>query len=258
MNLLSVDMRWYSGSAVNARMNEYLVIIDAFRATSMIATLLHLGVKRIIPVASVEEALSLKAKNPDYLLVGEDRGARPEGFSFGNSPSLVYEQRERMDFSGKTVVHRSSAGTQALVNSLRIKKEQQARYTIFCSSLLNFRAVARHIASLNAGKDERLTLLCSGYVDKIYALEDELAAGALASALKDMIDIKMSEIATAAYLSFRGLSGEDIVSILRNTRSGAKIIEVGEEQDIPFCCQMNLFDVVPVIEGETVVNARAQ
>lgn len=252
--MLSVDLKWYSGSAVNARMNEYLVIVDTFRATSMIATLLSLGVRRIIPVAGVEEALSIKSKNPDFVLVGEERGARPEGFTFGNSPSTVFANG-RAELEGKTVVHRSSAGTQALVNAWRIKKEQQARYTIYCASLLNVGAVASYIAKRNQGRDERLTVLCSGYVDKIYALEDEVAGGALISALKSIVPLKMNEVAASAYLSFRGSQGEDILEILRNTRSGAKIIEVGEEADIEFCSRLNIFDAVPVMEDAAVVPA---
>ncbi len=252
-------MKWYSGSAIVSRMSDYLVIVDAFRATSMIPTLLHMGVSKIIPVALVEEALQLKEKNPQYIIVGEERGKMPPGFALGNSPSRLFTNEGGIEFGGRTVVHRSSAGTQAISRAVRVKKEQNARYTVFTSSFLNSKAVALHIGGLNGGKDERLTILCSGYVDKIYALEDELAAGALIAELAAAgSQLKLSEVAASAYLSFRGVRQDDFVQMLRNTKSAAKIIEVGDEQDLEFCTRLNQFDVVPTVMEGTVVSAGSQ
>lgn len=249
-------MKWYSGSAIISRMSEYLVIVDTFRATSIIPTLLHKGTSKIIPVALVDEALALKEKNPDYIIIGEERGKMPPGFSLGNSPTKVFDNAPGIEFGGKTVVHRSSAGTQAISKAVKVKKEQNARYQIFTSSFLNSRAVASFLNGLNGGKDERLTILCSGYVDKIYALEDELGAGALISELASLgSNFKLSEVAASAYLSFRGIREEDFVPMLRNTKSGAKIVEVGDEPDIEFCSRMNQFEVVPTVRDGSVVNA---
>ncbi len=253
---LNVDLKWYSGSAIVSRMSEYLVIVDAFRATSIIPTLLDKGVARIIPVALVEEALQMKEKNPEYIAVGEDRGKMPPGFAFGNSPSRIFTNAENVDFNGKTVIHRSSAGTQAISKALKVKEEQNAKYTIFTSSFLNAGAVARFIAVMNGGRDERLSVLCSGYVDKIYALEDELGGGALINEIVATgASVKMSEAAASAYLSFRGVRDEDFVQMLRSTKSAAKIIEVGDEPDIEFCSRLNRFEVVPTVRDGAIVNA---
>lgn len=250
---LTIDLKWYSGSAIVSRMSEYLAIVDTFRATSIIPTLLERGAERILPVALVEEALQLREKHPDYLLVGEDRGRMPQGFSFGNSPSTVYTSLPPGGLAGRTIVHRSSAGTQAISRAVKVKKEQNARYTIFTSSLLNAAAVGRRIAGLNGGKDERLTILCSGYLDKIYALEDEIGAGALIEGIVAAgSQVKLSEVASAAYLACRG-AGEEMASMLRPTKSAVKIIEVGDEPDIEFCCRRNLFDIVPVVRDGAVV-----
>ncbi len=208
-------------------------------------------------MALVEEALELKERHPDYIVVGEDRGRMPPGFSFGNSPTKIYENSSGVDFSGRTVVHRSSAGTQAISKAVRVKKEQNARYTIFTSSFLNAKAVGFYITARNAGRDERLTIVASGYVDKIYALEDELGAGAL---INEIVlagcQTKLSEVAASAYLSFRGVRKEDFLPMLRNTKSAAKIIEVGDEPDLEFCTRLNLFDAVPTVRDGIVVEAR--
>ncbi|MEM3851933.1 MAG: 2-phosphosulfolactate phosphatase [Methanomassiliicoccales archaeon] len=251
--MITVDLKWYSGSAVLARLNEYLVIVDAFRATSVVATLLEMGAVSVTPVASIHEALTLAKNEPQSVLVGEERGERPEGFAFGNSPSAIHANGKL--FLGKHVIHRSSAGTQAFSAAIRVRDEQQAIYTILASSFLNASAVASYVADRNRGKEEKLTVLCSGYIDKIYALEDELAAGALMSELEKRTEIRMTEIATAAYLAFKGVEDRDLASILRNTRSGAKIVEVGEEQDIPFCARLNLYGAVPLLQDKSIIDA---
>jgi len=253
----SVDMKWYSGSAITARSSDFVVIVDAFRATSMVATLLHLGAEKIVPVSQVFEAQKLKEENPDFLLIGEEGGRMPEGFSYGNSPSRVYTAFAESGLKGRTVVHRSSAGTQSISKAIEVRREKGAGYIILTSSFLNAAAVAHYLASSAGQGSRRLTVICSGYVDKIYSLEDELAAGALLDALKKLMpSLSMSEIARAAYLSFRGLHGEDRVALLRDTRSGRKIIEVGDEEDIPFCVRDNLFDVVPEEMEGAIVRAR--
>ena len=63
-----------------------VVVIDAFRATSVIVEGLHNGAKSIIPVESVEEAMSIKAENPEVVLGGERDGILIEGFDLDNSP----------------------------------------------------------------------------------------------------------------------------------------------------------------------------
>ncbi|MBX8632593.1 MAG: 2-phosphosulfolactate phosphatase [Thermoplasmata archaeon] len=254
--VLSAELKWYSGSALTSRASDYLAIVDAFRATSMVSVMLHLGVRRIIPVAGVDEALKMKEENSDFILVGEERGIMPPGFSYGNSPSQLYSAASGGLLKGATVVHRSSAGTQSISAALKSKREG-AKYTIVTSSMLDASSVASYIMRRNGGRDERLTVVCSGYVDKLYALEDEIAAGALLSSLKEIDpSLKMNEVATSAYLAYRGVNGENLPKLLRGTRSGAKIIEVGQESDIDFCSRFNIFDdVVGVADGVAISNA---
>ncbi len=252
---LTAEIKWYSGSALTSRSSDYLVIVDAFRATSMVATMIHLGVSRIIPVANVDEALTMKAEDPSLVLVGEERGIMPPGFAYGNSPSEIFRSATDGSLKGATVVHRSSAGTQSISSALKAKRDG-AKYRIMTCSMLDAAAVARHILSLNAGKDERLTIICSGYIDKLYALEDEIAAGALLASLRETDrSVRMNELASSAFLSFKGATVENLPDLLRNTRSGAKIIEVGQEEDIGFCSRLNVFDVVAVADGTSLIRA---
>jgi 2-phosphosulfolactate phosphatase len=89
------------------------VVIDVFRAFTTEAYIFANGADRIIPVLDLDEAHKLKKENPKYLLVGERKGIRPEGFDYGNGPSEVIN----VDFTGKTIIHTTSNGTKGLINA---------------------------------------------------------------------------------------------------------------------------------------------
>ena len=83
------------------------VVIDVFRAFSLECLLMAKGAAAIHPVGKVEEAFALKEEHPDWILFGERRGARVEGFAFGNSPTQCMDA----DVTGRTIVHTTGAGT---------------------------------------------------------------------------------------------------------------------------------------------------
>ncbi len=90
-----------------------VVIIDVFRACSTAAYLLGGGAKKIIPVNTEAEALELKAKHPNCLTIGEQKGIQIPTFDYGNSPSKI----ARLDLTGKTVVMKTTNGTQGVLNA---------------------------------------------------------------------------------------------------------------------------------------------
>lgn len=110
------------------------VVIDIFRAATVEAFILGNNAEYIIPVKTKEEAFALREKNSDYILLGENNGYKIEGFDYGNSPSEI----KNVDFTKKVVVHRSSHGTQGLVDA------QKADEVIF-GSFVTFSAVKKYI-----------------------------------------------------------------------------------------------------------------
>jgi len=62
-------------------------------------------------VAAVDEALALKRRWPDALVMGEVHGRRVDGFDFGNSTSAI----ARADLAGRRLIQRTSAGTQGVL-----------------------------------------------------------------------------------------------------------------------------------------------
>src|SRR5208282_5381349 len=88
-----------------------VAIIDVFRAFTTAAVVLANGACRIVMVSTIEEAFALRDSRVGQLCMGEVRGWPPDGFDFGNSPFEVAQ----VDFAGKTIIQRTSAGTQGIV-----------------------------------------------------------------------------------------------------------------------------------------------
>ena len=110
------------------------VIIDVFRAFTVEAYLMNNGADKIIPVGDSEIAYKYKKEDPNIILVGERHGKIMPGFDYGNSPSQI----ENIDFSGKTIVHTTSAGTQGIANASNAD-------VILTGSLVNAKAIANYI-----------------------------------------------------------------------------------------------------------------
>lgn len=100
-----------------AEPDEAVVVVDVLRAFTTVPWLHHRGAARILAVDTPERALALRAGPiPDALLAGESGGVPLEGFDLGNSPTEVAQLADGW-LTGRTVVHRTSAGTQGLVRT---------------------------------------------------------------------------------------------------------------------------------------------
>ena len=93
------------------------IIIDVLRAFTTSAVLFSLGIENLILVSTAEESFALRDQYGCWL-AGEDRGIKIEGFDSGNSPTELLRLPPDT-LRGKTVVLRSSAGTQGVVAALK-------------------------------------------------------------------------------------------------------------------------------------------
>jgi 2-phosphosulfolactate phosphatase len=137
-------------------------IIDVFRAFSTAAVALANGASGIIMVGSVEEAFALRDSGLGHLCMGEVRGRPPDGFDFGNSPFEV----SRADVRGRTIIQRTSAGTQGVAAASRADR-------LYAASLVTATATARAMAT---GDPAQVTLVAMGKYAEDRTDEDELCA----------------------------------------------------------------------------------
>ena len=148
------------------------VVIDVFRAFTTAAYIFANGAERIYPVASLEKAFSLKEENPDWILIGERDGIRVEGFDYGNSPYEV----SMVDFSGKTIIQTTSAGTQGLMAAMNAEE-------ILPGSFVMAGAIIEYIKDRSP---ETVSLVAMGWGGKERSTEDELFADYVEYQLKGM------------------------------------------------------------------------
>ena len=114
-----------------------VVVIDVLRAITTAAYAFHYGAKEIRCVGTVDEALRLKAAIPESLVMGEIDGYAIPGFDLNNSPTRL----NRVDLTGKTLVQRTTAGTQGLTLARSAER-------LVAASLVTASATARFIRSL--------------------------------------------------------------------------------------------------------------
>lgn len=138
------------------------VIIDVFRAFSTACYCLHGQAARLLPVGTVEEALALRRRLPDAVLIGERGGRKIEGFDFGNSPTEV----QTADLKGKDVLQTTHAGTQGLVKAAKADE-------VLTGAFVNATATARYILSRSP---EIVTLVRMGWQAETPSDEDSLCA----------------------------------------------------------------------------------
>ena len=147
------------------------VIIDVFRAFSTACYVVRNGAKEIIPVGDVDLAYQLKEENAEYVLIGERRGKMLPGFDYGNSPADI----QSVDFSGKTIIQTTSAGTQGFANAKDADE-------LISGSFVNAEAIVTYIKM----KDPAQTsLVCMGTWAVTPNDEDTLCAEYIAGRLKN-------------------------------------------------------------------------
>lgn len=145
------------------RASGMVAVIDVFRAFTTAAVALANGADRIIMVSSVEEALRLRDADAGQVCMGEVGGRAPKEFDFGNSPFEI----SGINFNGKAIIQRTSAGTQGVVTAAN----QAVR--LYAASLVTADATVQ--AMLHAVPDQ-ISIVAMGGEGLKRTDEDELCA----------------------------------------------------------------------------------
>ena len=192
------------------------VVVDVLRATSTIAQALASGYERVLCCAEIDDALALRAKLPDSLLGGERKAVRVEGFDVGASPREFLEPRAR------TLILSTTNGTRAILETAQRCDE------VVLGSLLNLSAVA------HAAGGEDVVVACAGF-QGAFALDDAYCAGRIVQLLGG----EPTDAAKAADAIARAWPDAH-EGLLARTYGPP-----GLEEDIAFCTQVGVLDVVP-------------
>ncbi len=139
-----------------------VVVIDVFRAFSVACYAVDNGVNEYIAVDKIDLAREIAAEKGG-VLIGERDCIKVEGFDHGNSPTEI----EHVDFSGRTMVHTTSAGTQGLVAVAPNADE------VLTGSFVNAKAIVDYIKQK---EPELVTVVAMGTAGVMRAQEDMMCA----------------------------------------------------------------------------------
>jgi 2-phosphosulfolactate phosphatase len=151
------------GSRSTASSTGTVAVVEVFRAFTTAAMALANGAAGIVMVRTIEEALALPDAEIGQIFMGEVRGRAPDGFGFGNSPFEI----SHIDFGGKTIVQRTSAGTQGIVAA------ENRAVRLYAASLVTAEATVRALLS---GSPDKVSLVAMGENGLKRTDEDELCA----------------------------------------------------------------------------------
>ncbi|WP_068469793.1 2-phosphosulfolactate phosphatase [Candidatus Protochlamydia phocaeensis] len=120
-----------------------VIVIDVVRAFTTAAYAFAAGAEKMVLVGEVEEAFRLQRQFPDALLAGEQQGIPIDGFHFGNSPI----EMANASLHGKTLIFRTSSGTQGVVKSHRASKILVSSFVVAKATLERIRFLESHSVS---------------------------------------------------------------------------------------------------------------
>jgi 2-phosphosulfolactate phosphatase len=216
----------------NKIIGKVVVVIDMLRATTVITTAIKNGCKEVIPVVTIDEALELsKSNREEFILGGERRALKIEGFDCSNSP-LDYTEEV---ISGKSFIITTSNGTRAINGCKNASK-------LLIGSLINAKAVAKKIVEFG----EDVVIVNAGTLGQ-FSMDDFICSGYIIDCIKEIMDIELTDIAYTAHHVYK--EHEDIISFIRNARHYKVIMELGLEKDLEYCCTKDITEVVPYYDN---------
>jgi 2-phosphosulfolactate phosphatase len=160
---MRVERRSLLAGATDAQ--GIVVVIDVLRAFSCTALMFHYGVRDLALVRTPEEALAVRDRDPDYLVAGEVKGVRVEGFDLGNSPADIVSKGAAF-FRNRRVAVRSSAGTQGVLAAAAHAGQ------VILGSYMTASAISRYIRA-TGGSDARVTIVAMGFEGTRPSVEDD-------------------------------------------------------------------------------------
>ncbi|MCE5204604.1 MAG: 2-phosphosulfolactate phosphatase [Porphyromonadaceae bacterium] len=212
--------------------NDTVVVVDVFRASATMCTILQNGAAAVIPVADIEEAKQYKLNE---FLVGAERKTRKCDFAdFGNSPF----DYTREIVAGKEVVFTTTNGTMA------IEMGRDSKH-LFIGTFSNIDALVNKCME----SSERIVVLCAGWNNRVN-VEDTLFGGAFAERLAEKNVLSFGSDAVRIAQTLWQQAKSDPLAYLRQSEHYQRLINNGAEGDAAYCLQKNTVSVVPCYHKE--------
>jgi 2-phosphosulfolactate phosphatase len=212
-----------------------VVIVDILRATSAIITAFMNGAKKIIPVATLEEAKAYKDKG--YMVAAERDGIVRDFADFGNSPFNF--TRDRIE--GKDIVYSTTNGTYSITMA-------SESYRVIIGAYLNLNSIAQYIIN----KNHDLLILCAGWKNK-FNLEDSLFAGALTEVVLKNSNFYTICDSTLAAIDLWQLAKKDLMSYIDKVAQRHRLKKNKLDDVIEYCHTPDQTEIIPALKENYLV-----
>ena len=218
---------------------ECAIAVDVLRATSTIATVLAAGGEAVQVFSDLDQLMAVSEKWPSEkrLRAGERGGAKVAGFELGNSPLDCTAEL----VAGRRLFISTTNGTRALQ---RIEKAP----IVLAAALINRAAVVNFLLEK---QPETVWIVGSGW-EGSFSLEDTVCAGAIAHSICQQTNCSLKDIngndevisAIALYSQWQN----DLLGLLHQASHGQRLLRLECLEDLKYCSQTDILDVLPMQE----------
>ncbi|MER5307408.1 2-phosphosulfolactate phosphatase [Streptomyces sp. NPDC002773] len=195
------------------------VVVDVMRAFTVAAWAFGQGAEKIVLAESLDGALALKARHPDWVALKD--GPSAPGFDAVNSPGLL----RSLDLGGRTVVQKTTAGT---VGALAVKDAS----LVLCAGFVVAEATAQLLRTRGSDTVTFVVTGEDGQADEDLACAQYIARRAAGAATD------------AAGFLRRGAESRAATELAEGVRQGA------HPDDVALCLELDRFPFAMVATSE--------
>ena len=226
---------------------ECAIAVDVLRATSTIATVLAAGGEAVQVFSDLDQLIEVSEKWPPEkrLRAGERGGAKVPGFELGNSPLDCTPELVQ----GRRLFISTTNGTRAL-------QRVQDSPNLLAAALINRAAVVQF---LKRKQPETVWIVGSGW-EGSFSLEDTVCAGAIAHSLLEQTTLSLEELAgndeVISAIALYSQWQDNLLGLLHKASHGQRLLRLDCQEDLKYCSQTDILDVLPIQQERGVLKSQ--
>lgn len=226
---------------------ECAIAVDVLRATSTIATVLAAGGEAVQVFSDLDQLIEVSEKWPSEkrLRAGERGGAKVAGFELGNSPLDCTPELVQ----GRRLFISTTNGTRAL-------QRVQDSPNLLAAALINRAAVVRFLLEK---QPETVWIVGSGW-EGSFSLEDTVCAGAIAHSLLQQTTLSPEELAgndeVISAIALYSQWQDNLLGLLHQASHGQRLLRLDCHEDLKYCSQTDILDVLPIQQETGVLKSQ--
>ncbi|WP_375501625.1 2-phosphosulfolactate phosphatase family protein [uncultured Nostoc sp.] len=228
---------------------ECAIAVDVLRATSTIATVLAAGGEAVQVFSDLDQLIEVSEKWPSEkrLRAGERGGAKVAGFELGNSPLDCTPELVQ----GRRLFISTTNGTRAL-------QRVQDSPNLLAAALINRAAVVQFLQEL---QPETVWIVGSGW-EGSFSLEDTVCAGAIAHSLLQQTHLSPEELAgndeVISAIALYSQWQDNLLGLLHQASHGQRLLRLDCHEDLKYCSQTDILDVLPIQQETGVLKSKRE